>query len=55
MAFKAKQLSLVPLSNLFVFHVSPVNDDIPSFIAHMNFTSHGNFKEDMVDFIELLC
>ncbi|CAL6015221.1 Conserved_hypothetical protein [Hexamita inflata] len=58
MAFKAKQLSLddlVPLSNLFVFHVSPIDNNIPSFIAHMNFTTHGNFKEEMVHFIDILC
>ncbi|CAL6055650.1 Conserved_hypothetical protein [Hexamita inflata] len=57
-AFKAKKLSLddlIPLSNLFVFHVSPVDNDIPSFIAHMNFTTHGNFKNDMVEFIDILC
>ena len=57
-AFKRKQLNideLVPLSNLFAFIVTPINNKFPGFIAHLNFTTHGNFKEEMVEFIEVLC
>ena len=34
--------------------MTPIDNKFPGFVAHLNFTT-GNFKEDMVKFIEVLC
>ena len=46
--------SLTPLFSAFAFIITPVCAAYKSFIAHIYFTAHANFKDDIKQIVKVI-